>query len=144
MRAGVLIHTAHAGIKIGLREAGGRRSAGRGHDRSPQMDRKISFKITIRDGDYVTVTHGVLVRCTARKPLERPSETPLAAQATGITTHACVPPAMASADNFFGRLHPASGAWRDEGEQDQVCVITTVKHRQQQEARSRAMRMLRV
>ena len=141
---GCPIHTAHAGIKIGLREAGGRRSAGRGHDRSPQFDRIILLNIDTRDGDYVTVTHGVLVRCTARKPLEWPSESPPAAQATGMTTHTCVPLAMTSADIFLGRLHPASGAWRDEGEQSQVCVKTTVKHRQPQEARSRAMRMLRV
>ena len=141
---GCPIHTAHAGIKIGLREAGGRRSAGRGHDRSPQFDRIILLNIDTRDGDYVTVTHGVLVRCTACKPLEWPSESPPAAQATGIAPLTCVPLAIASADHFFGQPTPAWRARRDDGGLEAACVKRTVRHRQPQEARSRAMRMLRV
>ena len=139
----VLIHAAHAGIKIGLREAGGRGSAGCGHARPPQFNGINLLNTDTSDADYVTDTSGVLVACAARGAPEWPSKPPPAAQAPGIAPHTCVPLAIASADHFFGQPPPALGVRRDDGGLEAACVTTTVRHRQPQEPISRVSRVVR-
>ena len=135
----VSIHSSNGGRKIVLREAGGRRCAGCGHARPQQFDGINLSKTDTTDADYITDTHGVLVACAARGAPEWPSEPPPAAHTPGIAFHMLVPLAMASADHFFGRPQPASGARRDDGELVAVCVTTTMGPASTQEARTRVL-----
>ena len=59
------IHSGDGGIKIVLREAGGRRSAGCGHDWLPSFNGMSLSKTSTTDAEHITDTHGVLV---ARAP----------------------------------------------------------------------------
>ena len=122
-----------------LREAGGRRCAGCGHDRPPQFNGINLLKTDTTDADHVTDTSGVLVACTVRGAPEWPSAPPPAAHTPGITSHMCVSLANASADHFFGRPTPALSAERVEVELGAVCVTTTVRPASTQEARSRVL-----
>ena len=122
-----------------LREAGGRRCADCGHARPPQFDGINLSKTDTTDADYITDTHGVLVACAARGAPEWPSVCPPATHTPGIASHVCLSLAMASADNFFGRLQPALGVQRDDGELVAACVTMTVRPVSTQEAISRAL-----
>ena len=51
---------AHGGIKIVLREAGGRRCAGCGLNRPPSLNGMTLLKTDIIDDDYKTITRGSL------------------------------------------------------------------------------------
>ena len=101
------------------------------------------MKIDTLVTDYVTDTPGVLVRADACRPPVWPSEWPPAAHTPGIAPHMLVPLAMASADIFFGRLHPAPGARRDDGGLGSACVTMPMWHRQPQEAIARVSRVVR-
>ena len=126
-----------------LREAGGRRCAGCGHVRPPLFKGTNLSNTSTTDADYATDARGVLVRHAARRAPEWPSEPPPAHQAAGISSHLLVPLAIASADHFFGRLQPALGASRVEGELGVVCVTTTIWHRQPWVAIARGSRLVR-
>ena len=134
-----LIHGGPGGIKIVLREAGGRRCADCGHARPPQFDGINLSKTDTTDADYITDTHGVLVACAARGAPEWPSVSWGAPHTPGIASHTLVPLAIASADDFFGRLQPALGAQRDDGQLRAVCVTTTMRPASTQEAISRLL-----
>ena len=122
-----------------LREAGGRRSADCGHVRPPLFDGINSFNIDTMDTDYVTDTRGVLVACAARGAPEWPSVSWGAPHTPGIASHTLVPLAIASADDFFGRLQPALGVQRDDGQLRAVCVTTTMRPASTQQTISRLL-----
>ena len=50
-----------------LREAGGRRCAGCGHDGLPFLNGMIYLKADTMENDYNTDSRGVLVACAARR-----------------------------------------------------------------------------
>ena len=56
----VSIHSSNGGARIVLREAGGRRCAGCGHNRPPSLNGMTLLKTGIMDDDYNTITRGVL------------------------------------------------------------------------------------
>ena len=50
----------NGGARVVLREAGGRRCAGCGHNRPPSFNGMTLLKTDIMDDDYNTITRGVL------------------------------------------------------------------------------------
>ena len=56
----VSIHSSNGGARIVLREAGGRRCAGCGHNRLPSFNGVTLLDTDIMDDDHITITRGSL------------------------------------------------------------------------------------
>ena len=83
-----------------LREAGGRRSAGCGHDRPPQFDRINQFNIDADRDEFVFGTLSLLMRVVCARAAEWPSACVPGHPATGFASNPPLPRAKPSAGHL--------------------------------------------
>ena len=83
-----------------LREVGGRRSAGCGHDRPPQFDRINQFNIDADRDEFVFGTPQLLMRLSRARAAEWPSACVPGHPASGFASNPPVPLAKPSAGHF--------------------------------------------
>ena len=84
-----------------LREAGGRRSAGCGHDRPPQFDRINQFNIDADRDEFVFGIGRLLMRVARARAAKWPSTSVPGHPASGFASNPPVPLAKPSAGHFF-------------------------------------------